>query len=94
MTNIDIRNINSAHYRRGDKVSECESSENKDRLNCKNITEYVKYVREKNGVQPLYLATNEKDPIQLQALKELEKEGVFSQHILADAGNVYVCVCA
>ena len=57
LVNFDWRSMNVVHYRRGDKLSGCETVET--RLNCKNITDFVKYIRQINGDGALYVATNE-----------------------------------
>ena len=67
-----------AHYRRGDKVHECNSPQFATRWNCKDIFTFIKHLQELTGPdKKLYIATNEDDPEKLKILHNSTITGAF-----------------
>lgn len=67
-----------AHYRRGDKVHECNSPQFATRWNCKDISTFIKHLQELTGPdKKLYIATNEDDPEKLKILHNSTITGAF-----------------
>ena len=67
-----------AHYRRGDKVNECNSVQFATRWNCKDISTFISHLKELIGPdKKLYIATNEDDPEKLKILHNNTITGAF-----------------
>ena len=78
-TNVDwYKDVYLAHYRRGDKVQECNSPSFAPRWNCKDMVTYVNHLKQLIGEgKKLYIATNENHHDSLQFLRENTITGAF-----------------